>query len=96
MNGGQLQLITKEERNAQIKKLSEEGYSVEQLAKKFGLSKDTIWYLLDKEIERERSQAMRAAKDFNYGEDVIEAIKIAKKEGEIAKIMRNARIKKFG
>lgn len=88
--------ITKEERDVQIKKLAKEGYSVERLAKKFGLSTARITQVLEAEITNERKWALKAAKDFGYDEETIEAIKIAKKEGEITEIMRKARIKKFG
>ena len=88
--------ITKEERDVRIKKLAKEGYSVERLAKKFGLSTARITQVLDAEITNERKWALKAAKDFDYGDAVIEEIKAATKEGEITEIMRKARIKKFG
>ena len=43
-----------------------------------------------------RVQALMAAKDFDYGEDVINAIKEAKNDDQILFIMQKARRKKFG
>ena len=43
-----------------------------------------------------RTQAINAAKDFDYGEDVINAIKEAKNDDQILFIMQKARRKKFG
>lgn len=43
-----------------------------------------------------RTQALMAAKDFNYGDDVIKKIKEAKTNDEIILIMGKARRKKFG
>lgn len=95
-NAGQLQYITKEERDTQVKQLAKEGYSVAQLAKKFRLTKERITQILEAEIARERKMALSAAEDFGYGDEVIAAINAATKEGEITEIMRKARIKKFG
>jgi len=38
-----------------------------------------------------KKQALRAAKDFRYGSDVIEKIKRAKSDNEISRIMTTAR-----
>lgn len=43
-----------------------------------------------------RNDAIRAALDFNYGDDVIKKIKDAKSDNEIERIMRNARKRKWG
>lgn len=43
-----------------------------------------------------RIQAINAAKDFRYGEDVIKQIEEAKTNDEIILIMGKARRKKFG
>ncbi len=48
-----------------------------------------------KELISYRYHALKAAKDFWYGDAVIEQIKNAKTVGEIERIMRNARHKKF-
>lgn len=46
-------------------------------------------------ISEYRSQAKKAAKDLRYGDDVIQAIKNAKSEAEIARIMKTARERSF-
>lgn len=43
-----------------------------------------------------RSEALRVARDFGYGDHVIKALKEAKTEGEISRIMTNARKEHFG
>ena len=43
-----------------------------------------------------RTQAIMAAKDFHYGDDVIKQIEEAKTNDEIILIMGKARRKKFG
>lgn len=43
-----------------------------------------------------RSTALKAAEDFGYGEEVIRKINNAKNDMEVSKIMREARLKKFG
>lgn len=48
------------------------------------------------ELETFRRQAIKAARDFHYGKDVIQKLKDAKTEGEIDRIMKNARHEKFG
>lgn len=39
-----------------------------------------------------RREALRAAKDFGYGEKVIAKIKVAKTDNEISRIMMGARL----
>lgn len=46
--------------------------------------------------EAYREDAIKAAKDFRYGDDVIEALKEAKTIGQMEKIMVTARHKMFG
>ena len=43
-----------------------------------------------------RNDAIRAAFDFGYGDEVIKKIKAAKTDNEIERIMRNARKQKWG
>lgn len=43
-----------------------------------------------------RNEALRAARDFHYKGEVIAALKAAKTEGEISRIMMNARREHFG
>lgn len=43
-----------------------------------------------------KSEAIKAAKDFGYGTEVIESLKKAKTDGEIQRLMIAARHKKFG
>lgn len=43
-----------------------------------------------------RKEALRAARDFHYGDHVIKALKEAQTEGEICRIMTNARKEFFG
>ncbi len=43
-----------------------------------------------------KDQALRAAKDLGYDEEVIKDIHNAKSDLEIDRIMRNARLEKFG
>lgn len=43
-----------------------------------------------------RSTALKAAEDFEYGEEVIKQINNAKNDMEVSRIMRDARHKKFG
>lgn len=42
-----------------------------------------------------RSNALKAAKDFGYGDEIIAKIKMSKSDNEIAKIMKEARHAKF-
>lgn len=42
-----------------------------------------------------RREAMKAAEELGYGRDVVEKIKAAKNDGEIERIMINARHEKF-
>lgn len=42
-----------------------------------------------------RKQSVKIAKDFSYGKDVVSAIEKAKSVGEINRILRTARNKKF-
>jgi hypothetical protein len=42
-----------------------------------------------------RSEAIKASKDFEYGENVIAQLKQAKSEAEISSIMRKARYEMF-
>ena len=43
-----------------------------------------------------RSDSIKAAKDLGYGEQVIKRLRAAKTEGEICRIMTNARKEFFG
>ncbi|MBR5780412.1 MAG: hypothetical protein IKY27_00315 [Bacteroidales bacterium] len=43
-----------------------------------------------------KSNAIKAAKDFGYGDDVVKKIRAAKTDGEIDRIMKAARKEKFG
>lgn len=54
-----------------------------------GTSKDTdfLGYRID---------AVKAAKDLHYGDDVVKAINEAKSIGEIERIMRSARLRQSG
>lgn len=47
------------------------------------------------EVNVFRKQAIKAAKDLLYGEEVIKALKNAKTESEIDRIMKTARKKTF-
>lgn len=47
-------------------------------------------------LEAYRKDALMAAKDFNYGPEVAQAIRDAKTMGDIQRIMINARHKKYG
>lgn len=49
-----------------------------------------------KELQIYRPNAIEAAKDLYYGEEVIKKIKAAKSVGEIEQIMITARHKRFG
>ena len=49
----------------------------------------------DDNLSRYRIEAVKVAYDFHYGKKVINKIKEADSIGEISKIMREARIKKF-
>lgn len=42
-----------------------------------------------------RNDAIKAARDLRYGQDVIDKIKAAKTDAEIDRIMRKARYEKF-
>lgn len=48
------------------------------------------------QTETYRHQAITAAKDLCYGKEVLDRLKAAKTIGEIDRIMRAARKKKFG
>lgn len=43
-----------------------------------------------------KANAIKAAKDFGYGDDVVKRIRASKNDNEIDRIMREARKKKFG
>ena len=43
-----------------------------------------------------RQEALKAAKDFHYGKDVLDSLKADKTEGEICRIMTNARKEYLG
>lgn len=47
------------------------------------------------EFRNYKRQAIKAARDLNYGDEVISDIRAAKKDSEIITIMANARRKKF-
>lgn len=51
--------------------------------------------LVDSRLKLIKSEAIEAAKDFGYGEDVYKALKAAKTHGEINRIMTTARHAKF-
>ena len=48
------------------------------------------------DVESYRREAIKIADDFNYGKRVIKKIKNAETSNEISRIMKSARIKKFG
>lgn len=52
--------------------------------------------ILPSAMQVDKIDAIKAAKDFNYGKDVYEALETAKTLGEINRIMATARHKKFG
>ena len=43
-----------------------------------------------------KSAAVKAAKDLGYGDRVVQKIKAAKTDSEIARIMGEARVRRFG
>lgn len=43
-----------------------------------------------------RAEALKAARDFHYGDHVVKELKEAKNESEISRIMTNARKEYFG
>lgn len=50
---------------------------------------------MNDELKHYRKDAIKAAKDFYYGDEVIKQLKAAKSETEIERIMINARHNKF-
>lgn len=50
----------------------------------------------ENDIRSFKIHAIKAAKDFRYGDDVIKRIRTAKSEGEVSRIMQTARHKMFG
>lgn len=93
---GRMTLGTKEERNAQMKRLAKKGYSVEEVSKKYGLSIDYIKSILNMDIDHAKKAALRAAKDFGYSNEIIKAVTNAVTEGEIEKAMMRGRKETFG
>lgn len=49
-----------------------------------------------KGVSEFKSNAIKAAKDFGYGDDIVNKIRAAKSDSEIDRIMKAARKEKFG
>lgn len=50
----------------------------------------------DREVIQNKNNAIHAAQDLGYGDEVIKKLRQAKTDGEIGRIMRKARLEKFG
>jgi hypothetical protein len=51
--------------------------------------------IMEQDVKQFKRQAIKAAKDFNYGDEVISKLKAAKTVAEMDRIMRTARKEKF-
>lgn len=50
----------------------------------------------DREVIQNKNNAIHAAQDLGYGDEVVKKLRQAKTDVEIVRIMRKARLEKFG